>query len=109
MESKEFKNLIESIVHARPMSLEEEYQQKLNEAQSLNLDLIDLLELICEEYDINLLDYLEEESEVMANQRERSEKSDDPTRNRAGRKAINKAAWAAKKAKEEKNRKENKS
>jgi hypothetical protein len=70
MESKEFKNLIESIVDARPMSLEEEYQQKLNEAEQEIEHLLDIIEALSEELGIDsneLLNYLDEATEAKFN------------------------------------------
>lgn len=84
-------------------------ENELSEEKAVNDELISIIEALCNELGFTFKDLLEGSYETSEEQREKREKSDDPTATRAGRKELNKedarkarAAALAKKMKDKK-------
>jgi hypothetical protein len=65
-------------------------ENELSEEKAVNNELIDIIEALCNELGFTFEELLEGSYETSEEQREKREKSDDPTRTRAGRSEMNK-------------------
>ena len=66
-------------------------ENELTEEKAVNEELINIIEALCNELGFTFDDLLEGSYETAEEQREKREKSDDPTATRAGRRELNKA------------------
>lgn len=78
-------------------------ENELSEEKEINQELIEIVEALCQELGFTFEELLEAKSGYEYSEEQR-EKSDDPTRTRAGRE-MNKKAWAER-IKEKKEKKE---
>lgn len=77
-------------------------ENELSEEKQINDELISIVEALCNELGFTFEELLEGSYETAEKQREKREKSDDPTATRAGRKEMNKAEWRKKIAEKKK-------